>query len=67
MTFRKAYVNLHGNDATGQLDKRWLPFRTLEAATAAGKAAAIPGEVVVHIIDDGANAPTQFTPADPSS
>ncbi len=62
---RTAYVNLlHGNDATATLDKRWLPFRTMQAAITASQAAVIPGEVSVRIVDDGDADPAQFKPTE---
>lgn len=63
MTHR-AFVNLiHGDDLTAELDKPWLPFRTMSAAILAGKAVAKPGEVRVDVIDQGDADPTKFKPA----
>ena len=64
---RTAYVNLlHGNDATATLDKRWLPFRTMQAAITASQAAAAQplGGVSVRIVDDGDADPAQFKPTE---
>ena len=61
---RKAYVNLlHGDDLTAELDKPWLPYRTMSAAILAGKAVAIPGEIRVDVIDQGDADPAKFQPA----
>lgn len=65
MTVLNSYFNIiHGDDTTGQVNKPWLPYRSIAVAIHEGKKLAVPGEVVVNVIDQGANDPAQYRPAD---
>lgn len=56
-----AYLNIvHGDDATAEIDNPAKPYRSLAVAVAAGKELAKPGQVNVHIIDQGAVDPAKF-------